>query len=258
MKKASIVVAIMCMSWTVGAYAISVVGVPGKVKGPDGKVEIGSNAQPSAKDAAVKKARTKNVSHKKVEMPEGSKHLGYPIDNKSRIESLCGHELGQVVKVPVRPTLDDKGNILITQRLKKPFRKCTQVTLSYSHVNHALYGIKLFSEGDKKMSEGDAWQELETMADAIKAKFGDRIGQLVKTRALMDIKVNMDPFTAQQFSLSARKVDLVKKSSMKGGTPDKGWVFTVSLVDRAMHDYEPEAEPSEGPVGTPPEGTDAL
>ena len=68
----------------------------------------------------------------------------------------------------------------------------------------------------------------------------------------------MGLFSAQQFSLSARKVDLVKKSSMKGDPPDKGWVFTVSMVDRAMHDYDPEAEISEGSADTRLEGTGAL
>ena len=255
MRNALVFVALVCMLCKGSAYAI--ISTPHRVKGPAGKVELGGNVETSAKAEAAKKAKAKKVSVKKVVIPEGLNPLGFPLDSKSRIESLCGHELGQVAKLPARPTLDDNGNILITQRLKKPFRKCTQVTLSYSSVNHALYGIKLFSEGDKKMSEDDAWQELENMAEALKAKFGDQIGGLAKERYSMSIGVHMGLYSAQQLSLSVRKVELVKKSSMKGTAPEKGWVFTVSLVDRAMWAYDPESG-SAAPTASSPAGADAL
>ncbi len=253
MKNAAILVATLCMFWNAGADTI--IGVPHRVKGPAGKVGLDGNVEPSGKADAVKKARAKKVSVEKLEIPDGSKHLGFPLDNKNRIDSLCGYELGLVVKVPVRPTLDDDGNILITQRLKKPFRKCTQATLSYSRINHALYGIKLFSDGDRKMTDDEAWQELENILDAIKAKFGDKVGLINKSKYFMKIEASMGLYSAQHFSLSARKVDLVKKASMKGTAPEKGWVFTVSFVDSAMHSYNPESKPA---VANPPEGTDAL
>lgn len=249
MRKSSVFVALLCMLCNESAYAA--IGVPHRVKGPTDKVELSGNVETANADA-VKKVRAKKVSVKKVVMPDGANHLGFPIDSKSRIESLCGHELGLVAKVPVRPTLDDNGNILITQKLKTPFRKCTHVTLSYSSINHALYGIKLFSEGDKMMSEDDALQELENMAAAIKAKFGDRIVDIIKSKGSM--LISMAPLSAQQLSLSASKVDIIKKWAMKGPTPEKGWVFTVSLIDRAMHDYDPEA----APAVALPEDVDAL
>ena len=73
----------------------------------------------------------------------------------------------------------------------------------------------------------------------------------------MSIGVHMGLYSAQQLSLSARKVELVKKSSMKGMPAEKGWVFTVSLVDRAMWAYDPESG-SAAPVASPPAGADAL
>ena len=57
----------------------------------------------------------------------------------------------------------------------------------------------------------------------------------------MSIGVHMGLYSAQQLSLSACKVELVKKSSMKGTAPEKGWVFTVSLADRAMWAYDSES-----------------
>ena len=66
------------------------------------------------KNAAEKKARAKakEIAGVKIETPPGAKHHGIIIDPDKRIMSLCGFEIGTIVKVPRNPTLDGDGNII--------------------------------------------------------------------------------------------------------------------------------------------------
>jgi len=233
------------------------------VRGPQSKTDLSGKNVNSPNEAAAKKARNKKVSSNKVELPNGAKPLGYPINTSQRIDTLCGYELGTIIKVPVRPTIDNEGNILVVERLRKPFRKCTQVTLHYSSVNHALYGIELFSEGDVKMSQDEAWDELKEMAKALKSKFNDKIICCDENKSFMSLSARMGTFmgnySGQFITLSAQKKDIVKKSAMKGIEPKKGWVLSLTLIDHAMHSYDPEsALPSKLEEDDVPAGADVL
>ena len=128
------------------------------------------------KNVAEKKARAKEkeIAGVKIEIPPGAKHHGIIIDPDKRIMSLCGFEIGTIVKVPRNPTLDDDGNIIMTGRLAKPFLKCTHYELKYSKLNHALYSIRVFSAGQKKMDEEAMEAELDAMVTAFQAKYENK------------------------------------------------------------------------------------
>lgn len=192
-------------------------------------------------------AKAKSITADKIEMPEDAKFSGMPIDLTARIESLCGYEIGAVAKVSWRPNLDKDGNIVVTEKLKKPFRKCTHVELKYSKVNHALYSIRLFAPAQKKVTDDEAWVEVEAMADALSKKFGDKIVGWNRFNAVKLCHAKMKPFSHQILEVSAYKDNIEKRGALKGTTaarPELGWAFSVTLTDRAMRIIDPEPRKS--------------
>lgn len=189
-------------------------------------------------------AKAKSIKVEKIEMPEGAECGGIPVDFTGRIESLCGYEIGAVAKASWRPKLDEDGNIVVTERLKKPFRKCTHVELKYSKVNHALYSIRVFAPAQKKVTDDEAWAEVETMADALATKFGDKIVGWNRFDASKWCHANMKPISHQDLEVRAYKDNIEKRGKLKGSAdarPEQGWAFSVTLTDRAMRDYGAEA-----------------
>lgn len=186
-------------------------------------------------------AKAKSIKVEKIEMPEGAECGGIPVDFTERIESLCGYEIGAVAKVSWRPNLDKDGNIVVTEKLKKPFRKCTHVELKYSKVNHALYSIRVFAPAQKKVTDDEAWAEVETMADALATKFGDKIVGWNRFDASKWCHANMKPISHQDLEVRAYKDNIEKRGKLKGSAdarPEQGWAFSVTLTDRAMRVYE--------------------
>ena len=186
-------------------------------------------------------AKAKSIKVEKIEMPEGAECGGIPVDFTWRIESLCGYEIGAVAKVSWRPNLDKDGNIVVTEKLKKPFRKCTRVELKYSKVNHALYSIRVFAPAQKKVTDDEAWAEVETMADALATKFGDKIVGWNRSDASKWCYANMKPISHQDLEVRAYKDNIEKRGKLKGSAdarPEQGWAFSVTLTDRAMRVYE--------------------
>lgn len=189
-------------------------------------------------------AKAKSTKVEKIEMPEGAKCGGIPVDFAGRIDSLCGYEIGAVAKASWRPKLDKDGNIVVTEKLKKPFRKCTHVELKYSKVNHALYSIRVFAPAQKKVTDDEAWAEVETMADALATKFGDKIVGWNRSDASKWCYANMKPISHQDLEVRAYKDNIEKRGKLKGSAdarPEQGWAFSVTLTDRAMRDYGAEA-----------------
>ena len=202
-------------------------------------------SEKSAKAAAEKKAhaKAKGIAEDKLVFPKEAKHRGMPINMEGRIESLCGYEIGSIAKLPRHPKLDDDGNIVVVEKLKKPFRKCTQVELKYSKVNHALYYIRLFSTGQKKMDDDAAWSELETISDAIKTKFGAKIASWCKSNSssLKICSANLNLLAFQSLEVRAFMGEVEKRVLLKGGADsrtEKGWAFSMTLIDRAMQGYD--------------------
>ena len=211
------------------------------------RINDGGAAVEKTKNQAERQtcAKAKSINVAKIEIPEGAKFSGVPIDLSSRIESLCGYEIGSVAKVSWRPNLDKDGNIVVTEKLKKPFRKCTHVELKYSKVNHALYSIRVFAPAQKKVTDDEAWAEVETMADALATKFGDKIVGWNRFDAYKWCHANIKPFSQQKLEVLAYKDNIEKRGKLKGSADarsEQGWAFSVTLTDRAMQGFNPESE----------------
>ena len=227
-------------------------------------INEGGASETKAKGAAEKQARlkAKGIAAEKLELPQGATHHGMPINREARIESLCGFEIGEIAKLPRHPTLDKDGNIVMTGKLTKPFRKCTQYELKYSKSNHALYSIRVFSPAQKKMDDDAVWAEVKEMAAAVKAKFEEKIVSWVEVNipnaSSKTCIANPNTPTFQSFEIRAGKSKIEKKGKLKGSVDarlEQGWAFSLVLVDRGIYDFVPEQPNPEDKV---PEGIDAL
>ena len=210
-------------------------------------ISEGGAAEQKAKTAAEKqtRAKAKEITVEKLEFPKEAKHDGSPINMSSRIDSLCGYEIGSIAKVSRHPQLDKDGNIVITEKLKTPFRKCTQVELKYSKVNHALYYIRVFAPAQKKVTDEAASAEAEAMSSAIKTKFGEKILGFIKTDldSSKVYRANMQLYSFQTLEVRGYKDNIEKRGVLKGSAdarPELGWAFSITLEDRAMQNFVPE------------------
>ena len=224
----------------------------------------GGASEVKAKGAAEKqvRAKAKEIAVEKLELPKDATCGGLQIDLEGRIESLCGFEIGKIAKLPTHPKLDKDGNIVMTGKLAKPFRKCTQYELTYSKNNHALYSIRVFSPAQKKIDDEAAWAEVKEMAAAVKAKFGEKIlswGESnFKGVSFKTCRANLKLSTFQSFEVRVDKANIDKSNKLKGtadARPEQGWAFSITLVDRGIYDFVPK-QPQ--PEGKAPEGVDAL
>ena len=220
----------------------------------------GGASEIKAKSAAEKQARTKakGISANKLELPKDATYQGVKINREARIETLCGFEIGEIAKLPRRPKLDNEGNIIMTGKLAKPFRKCTQYELTYSKNNHALYSIRVFSPAQKKMDDEAAWAEVKEMAAAVKAKFEGKIPSWSEDNLAKSCMAGINMFAFQSLEVRSFKAKIDKSNKLKGtadARPELGWAFSLTLVDRGIYGYVPEQPKPEGKV---PEGVDAL
>ena len=244
------IVLLAALGFALDANAI----INGRVQGykSDRKlISEGGATEQKAKNAAEKRtrAKAKEITVEKLEFPKGAKYNSLPIDMSARIDSLCGYEIGSIAKVSRHPQLDKDGNIVITEKLKTPFRKCTQVELKYSKVNHALYYIRVFAPAQKKVTDEAASAEVEAMSGALKAKFDEKISGFIKTdlpstksyRANMRANLFQDP--CQLLEVHGYKDNIEKRGALKGTSDARkelGWAFSVILTDRAMQSFVPE------------------
>ena len=214
-------------------------------------ISEGGAAEQKKKNAAEKQARAKakEITIEKLEFPQGAKHNSLPIYMSSRIESLCGYEIGSIAKVSRHPQLDKDGNIVITEKLKTPFRKCTQVELKYSKVNHALYYIRVFAPAQKKVTDEAASAEVEAMSGALKTKFDEKISEFTKldfaSEKTYRANMNVPPLQSSFQTLEVRgyKDNIEKRGVLKGSADARkelGWAFSITLEDRAMQSFVPD------------------
>ena len=244
MKIAMVILAVL--GFALDVYAIVVRSIQGH-KSERKVISDGGVVEYKAKRVA------KEISMDKLEFPKGAKHCGLFIDRLSRIDSLCGYEIGSIVKILRRPHFDKDGNIVITQKLKTPFRKCTQVELKYSKVNHALYSIRVFAPAQKNMTDEVALAEVEAMCSALKAKFGEKICGFTKLNQSFQKShhANMHFGSFQDLKILGYKDNIEKRGVLKGPVDARkeiGWAFSVTLTDRAMRNFVLEAsKPSSKP-----------
>ena len=256
---------IMLVVALIAADAGAIVGngyIGGRVRGyqnGDKAKRLGEGGASEVKEKSAEernaKAKAKSISESKIVIPEDWICGGSKVDMTGRITSLCGFEIGEVAKLPRHPVLDNEGNIVMTGKLKKPFRKCTQYEVKYSKINHALYSIHVFSPA-LKMDKESASAELTEMAAAVKTKFDDKV--LSWFSSPTTYSANMKTFARQSLSVRAFVSDIDKRNKLKGtadAAPEKGWSFSLELTDHAMHDFDPVSFPANGEV---PSGVDAL
>ena len=256
MKKALIIFSVVLLA----AEAMAYVGghQRGYKNGDTAKlINDGGAKEVKEKGAAVKKTRdkAKGITETKIAIPKDATYNGLAIDHSGRILSLCGFEIGEIAKVPRHPVLDKDGNIVMTGKLAKPFRKCTQYEVKYSKVNHALYSIRVFSPAQKKMDDEAAAAEQEAMSEAVKTKFEGKVLSWLKTAPSWPTQ--MKPLAHQSLTVNSFKDNIEKKGKLKGSADareEKGWAFSVILTDHAMYGYVPKVPESE----EAPEGVDAL
>lgn len=221
------------------------------------RIAEGGASEVKGKGVAEKKtrAKAKEITETKIEIPKDATYNSLAIDHSGRILSLCGFEIGEIAKVPRHPVLDKDGDIVMTGKLAKPFRKCTQYELKYSKVNHALYSIRVFSPA-QKMDDEAAAAEQEAMLEAVKTKFEGKVFPWPKIGSSWSAQMKV--FAHQSLTVNSFKDNIVKKGALKGtaeSMAEKGWAFSVILTDRAMHDYVPKTPESNGGA---PEGVAAL
>lgn len=178
--------------------------------------------------------RTAQIKVKKLEFPQGAKdYIGRTIKPECRIDSLCGYEPGKIAPKVSRPTVDDNGDIIVTEKLKKPFRLCNRVTLRYSAKNSALYSIRLFSDPQSKLDENAAWEELTSMTEAFSAKFGDRITKWLGGKAFKRSDAQFSGISGQKVVAKMIQKDVPQRAALKG-TADKKqtcWELSLTLED---------------------------
>ena len=245
-----------------GAQAVYVSGFQRGYKNGDEATRIneGGASDVKTKNLARKNvlAKAKTITVRKLEIPEDATYYRLAIDHSVRILSLCGFEIGTIAKVPNRLVLDADGNIVMTGKLKKPFRTCTSYEVKYSKVNHALYSIRVFSPAQKKMDD-EAAAELEAMAAALKTKFEGKVLSWLKL-SQQRWTAQMKAYAHQSLTVNSFKDHIYKKSALKGTAESlaKGWAFSVTLTDRAMHDYLPATSTNEDAAVPAPADIDAL
>lgn len=259
MKSALIILSVLLLATDAKAFTSASGRQRGYKNGdPAKRINDGGASAEKEKGAAVRKARdkAKGITETKIEIPKDATYNGLAIDHSGRIMSLCGFEIGEIAKVPRHPVLDTDGNIVMTGKLAKPFRKCTQYEVKYSKVNHALYSIRVFSPAQKKMDDEAAAAEQDAMAAAVKTKFEGKVLSWLK--AAPSWPAQMKPLAHQSLTVNSFKDNIEKKGKLKGSADareEKGWAFSVILTDHAMYGYVPKAPESDGEA---PEGVDAL
>ena len=208
---------------------------------------------------ARKKSLT--IATNKLEFVEGTKFRTVPVNLNARIVSLCGYEIGTIVKVGRNAVLDNDGDIVVKEKLKKPFRACTHVELRYSKLNHALYSIRVFSPAQRKMDDEAAWKEMKVITDAVNAKFGTKIRSWIRCNQnnVMSCNAIIDAFAFQSLKVTAYKEAVDKRLVLQGPSgsdPERGWAFSLTLTDTAIRNFVPDKDEE---VNTAPiQGVDVL
>lgn len=187
-----------------------------------------ASCQRVADEAAKKRAkemmaRLKNVTVSKVSVEEGD-----------RIPSLCGYELGTIFKKGPAFEVDESGDIIVSGRLKKPFRKCNWVALRYSKHSGALYSIRIYSNPLENMDEAKAKSERDAIMEALRTKFNDKISGWHKS---LSIKNEITIASSVAFDRQSLTVDMSEQEIGFSGLVapgKKGWVFSVTLVDNKV------------------------
>ena len=263
------------------AYAITYHSRVQGARQSENTKRIGSiGVSPEEKQARIARrdalAKSKSITYSKVEIPEGAVYRitpispAIPIDRESRIESLCGFELGRVIKLTREPVLNNDGNIEVAVKLKKPFRFCTHAELRYSKINHGLYYIKLYSAPREKMNDEEVLAEVDGMAEAFTKKFGDRFSQWIAFNPdisrMPEVKSGKRALwkahSGQSLCIKAHE-DVIDQSrtTFKGAAvkPNvkRGWTFSVELVDATLRDLDVEP-PNRDRSKDTVEGADVL
>ena len=168
------------------------------------------------------------------------------------IKEICGCTLGEKYKLSGKMCFDQDGNLVVTNKLAKPFRQCDKVELKYSKNNLALYQITAFSAPDVKADAEMAKEEKLAMEKAVYERFKGMVTiycsgqiQVPQTRG------------RQQLEVRAYKSEAAPKAlrNNRNAGAKTGYIYSLRLHDSWVHEYVPEALKSEKPDSA---GADAL
>ena len=161
------------------------------------------------------KTLRQQIALDKYESPEGS-----------RIRELCGYEFGSVIKFPCNFRMDDNGNVIVDAKLKKPFRKCSEVELGYSGKSLALCWIKLYSKDIKGQSEDDVKAEIEGVKEVLGEKFKAEINGWMMNSAIF-----LAPNCRQRLVVSYSSHETQRATLSKDKRTEKAWIISLTLSD---------------------------
>lgn len=164
----------------------------------------------------------RQVADKQYEKPAGH-----------RIGELCGYEFGSVLKLPCDFQVSEKGNVIVKGKLKKPFRKCTEVELCYSGKTLALCEVRLYSKELKGMSEAEVQAEIAGMKEVLGEKFKSKIRGWNRNWAMFAI-----PVAGQTLAVAYEGHEAKKLSLEKGDNTEKVWTVSVTLFDQYFRDMQ--------------------
>ena len=98
---------------------------------------------------------------------------------KGGIRKFFGYEPGSLYEIPRKLTermcFDKDGELVVTNKLAKPFRQCNKVELKYSRFNLALYQITLFSSPDVRADRVMAEEEKTAIGRELVELFNGQI-----------------------------------------------------------------------------------
>lgn len=199
----------------------------------------------------------KEIDRKEKERREKVKELRrqvtvekYDVPEGVRIKELCGYELGSVGKLTGKYQVSEKGNVIVQAKLKKPFRKCTEVELVYSGKTLALCEIRLYSKELRGLSEEEVKAEVEGMKGVLAEKFKAEIRGWN-----MNSAVFTNPGANQYLMVSYESHDVKKVSLEKESNMEQVWTVSVALSDGYFWKLEMEGSK---PLVDTTSGLDAL
>lgn len=207
----------------------------------------------ASKKAELTKNAIKHTSSAKtdiIEIPEDAKDVyGRLIQLDDRIAELCGYELGKIARKTDHPKVDENGDIIVTEKLRKPFRRCTHVTLKYSAKNGALYSIRLFSEPQKKVNDSAAWKEVQSMHNALKEKFATKVSSCSDSSIGLHKQkiIHLSGVADQTIIIAATQKEFQNRAVLKGPATkkDRGWEFSLTLEDLCIKRIVPPYDVTE-------------
>ncbi len=173
------------------------------------------------------------------------------------VESFCGYKFGgeppkQTKILFSKPPTSTLGWV-VEQKLKKPFRSCRNVALTYDKDDKKLCAITIKSDIDFKMTDQEAEQEVNNIVEILKAKYKDLNIAFTSTKCYACASL----VAGQWFEVSAKKGMYVDKHRLNR-SGEKSPAYVISVTVKTSSDlYDKPKPPAPSALG-PGSGIDVL